>query len=94
MFEFVPFAVAVALGALISGSRIKPWPLLMTGVAVGFVATLGSGEYVAGWTTLPNDVALATLGVIFGEVAARVHAHLSIPHLGATYDGTQTTGGW
>ena len=95
MFEFVPFGVAAVVGAFISRSRIKAWPLLMAtaAVAVGFVATLASGEYVAGWMTLPNDVALATLGVVLGGVAARVYAHLSIRDLGAMYDGTHTTTG-
>lgn len=95
MFEFAPFGVAAVLGALISHSRIKSWPLLMASVAVavGFVATLASGEYVAGWITLPNDVALATLGVVLGGVTASVYAHLSIRQLGARYDGTHTTTG-
>jgi hypothetical protein len=95
MFEFAPFGVAAVVGALISRSRIKAWPLLMAlaAVAVGFVATLASGEYVAGWMTLPNDVALAILGIVLGGVAGRVYAHISVRQLGATYDGTHTTTG-
>ena len=74
MFEFVPFAVAAVLGALICRSCMKPrFPLMAAAaLAVGFIATVGSGEYLAGWITLPNDIALAALGVLSGGVAARV----------------------
>ena len=74
MFEFVPFAVAAVFGALISRSRLKTLPLLfaVVVVAIGFFATLESGEYASGWMMLPNDVALATLGAIFGIFAARM----------------------
>ena len=78
MFEFMPFGVAAILGVLICRSRIKARPLLMpaAAVAVGFLATLGSGEYVAGWMTLPNDVGLAMLGIAFGAVAARAFTRI------------------
>ena len=91
MFEFLPFGLAAVLGALLTRRRIKAWPLLLTAIAVGFAATVASGEYLAGWTMLPNDLALATLGAVFGAVARRACAHLSISHLGAASDGTQTT---
>jgi hypothetical protein len=72
MFEFVPFAVAAVVGALIHRSRIKARYLLMgaTAVAVGFVATVCSGEYLDGWMMLPNDVALGALGVSLGGLVA------------------------
>jgi hypothetical protein len=78
MFEFVPLGVAVLLGAYISRRRMRAWPLLMAAmvVAVGLAATICSGEYVAGWVTLPNDVALATFGAVLGGVAARGLTHI------------------
>lgn len=74
MFEFVPFGVAAIFGALIARSRIKAWPLVLAVglVAIGFFATLTSGEYLTGWTTLANDVAIGMLGVIFGVFSARM----------------------
>jgi len=73
MFEFVPFAVAAVFAALFSRFRMRLGPSLLVAVAVaiGLYATLVSGEYVAGWRTLPLDTAIAGAGMIVGAIFAR-----------------------
>ena len=77
MFEFVPFAIGALLAALISTSRIKKRPHLLAGVTiiVGLGATIVTGEYLSNVRiSLPNDVALAPAGAIFGVIVPRVVA--------------------
>jgi hypothetical protein len=77
MIEFMPFAVAAALGALSSRYRVRLWPVLFSAAAVvlGVSATILSGEFADGWVFLPKDVVEAAVGLAFGMVVARANAH-------------------
>jgi hypothetical protein len=80
MIEFVPFAISVAFGALISRYTVRRMgQMFLVAVAlVGICVTFLSGE---NWTFLPKDILEASAGLAFGMVVthALFHVHQSLP---------------
>ncbi len=74
MFEFVPFGLGLVLGAFARRvpRRMRPLLVALGVLASAAAATLMSGEYLDGWTSLPLDIVEAALGtaVAFAVIAA------------------------
>ncbi len=64
MFEYVPFGFGLVLGAFAYRvpRRMRPLLVVLGALACGAAATLISGEYLDGWTSLPLDIVEAALG--------------------------------
>jgi hypothetical protein len=78
MFEFVSFAFSAAIGTIIwryAHHRTRLILAAIAAIALGFTATIISGEYAISWVFVLEDVASSSAAVAIGAALVGVFRH-------------------